>query len=1043
MENKQRLGRGIAVTTEIVPGMSPGHKVARACGAATVLVGLFVLVGWAADIPVLKSMRPGLATMKANTALAFLLAGLSLWGIIAKGRASTHLRWVGLSCALAVTTVAMLTLAQCTFTLDLGIDQLLFRDGPGSPGTSFPGRMAPITALIFFLIGMALLLLDTGQAPRLAQALCSLALFGSFLCCLSYLYGTNSLFPVSWFSSVALHTTVTLVFLSLGVLAAFPNTGLVGLFASEAVGGVLARRLLPPVIVVPVLLGWLRVTGERAGLYGMEFGIALFALVNISIFATLVCWTAAHVERSESGRLRATQSLRESEERYRVLTEALPHMVWIMRPDLTLEFLNRRSSDFTALTVDEVNARGWERLIHPDDLPRMKAAVSGPLERGQTHEVEYRFLHHTGEYRWVISKAVPLKNDAGDVIKWIGSTLDIHDRWLAERRFRVAVEASPVGVFLANLQGKIVLGNSPFEHMFGYDKGELLGAPVERLMPERYRDHHASYRSLYFADPQTKAMGGGRDLWGLRKDGSEFPVEIVLKPVHMEDGLHVLASVIDISGRRAAEQQMRELNATLERRVAERTAALQESEEKFRSAFESASIGVALVAPDGRWLRVNRSLCELVGYTEQELLAIDFQTITHPDDLEANLSNYRQMLAGTIRKYQMEKRYLHKRGHIVPALLSVSLVRDATGHPLYFISQIQDITQRNQAENALAAKEVLLRQFIKHSPAAIAMFDTNMRYLQCSDRWLTDYHLSGKDLTGLSHYEVFPDIPDKWKLVHQRVLAGAVESCDEDPFHRPDGSTEWLQWECRPWHAATEEIGGLIMSTQVVTERKLSKERIKASLREKEALLKEIHHRVKNNLQIVSTLLDLQADHTQDFQALEMFKESWGRVRSMALIHERLYRSQDMARVDFAEYVRHLADDLYRAYKLCDDGIRLELDVDIPPLPIDAAIPCGLLLNELMSNCFKHAFNEATEGLIGVSLCRSDDETNVLSVSDDGAGFPGDIDFRHTTSFGMQLVNTLVDQLAGEIELTTGRGTTFTVRFPTTKKQPNDNGYLS
>jgi PAS domain S-box-containing protein len=203
-----------------------------------------------------------------------------------------------------------------------------------------------------------------------------------------------------------------------------------------------------------------------------------------------------------------------------------------------------------------------------------------------------------------------------------------------------------------------------------------------------------------------------------------------------------------------------------------------------------------------------------------------------------------------------------------------------------------------------------------------------------------------------------------------------------------------------------------------------------ATLREKEVLLKEIHHRVKNNLQIISTLLDLQSDHTQDRQALEMFKESRGRVKSMALIHERLYRSQDLARVDFAEYVRQLAEDLYRSYKVSSEEIELEVNVDVPPLPIDIAIPCGLLLNELMSNCLKHAFKDATEGRIRVTLRGGEDDTNVLTVADDGSGFPDDVDFRSTTSFGMQLVNTLAEQLHGEIELHNHRGTEFTLTFP-------------
>ena len=133
---------------------------------------------------------------------------------------------------------------------------------------------------------------------------------------------------------------------------------------------------------------------------------------------------------------------------------------------------------------------------------------------------------------------------------------------------------------------------------------------------------------------------------------------------------------------------------------------------------------------------------------------------------------------------------------------------------------------------------------------------------------------------------------------------------------------------------------------------------------------------------------------------------------------------------DFAEYIAQLADDLYHSYKVSGDEIVLEVDVDVPPLPIDIAIPCGLLLNELMSNCLKHAFRDASEGHIRVSLQREGVDAIALTVADDGAGFPPDIDFRDTTSFGMQLVNTLVEQLAGVVELKNDRGTVFTVTFP-------------
>jgi PAS domain S-box-containing protein len=132
-------------------------------------------------------------------------------------------------------------------------------------------------------------------------------------------------------------------------------------------------------------------------------------------------------------------------------------------------------------------------------------------------------------------------------------------------------------------------------------------------------------------------------------------------------------------------------------------------------------------------------------------------------------------------------------------------------------------------EEAVKTNEALLRLFIKHAPAAIAMFDTDMRYLQVSDRFLTDYDLEGQDLIGKSHYEVFPNLPDRWKEVHKRILAGAVERCEEDPYVTSDGSTGWLQWESLPWRKGNDEIGGLILFTQVITERKRAEEALRAS----------------------------------------------------------------------------------------------------------------------------------------------------------------------------------------------------------------------
>ncbi|MEE8624961.1 MAG: histidine kinase dimerization/phosphoacceptor domain -containing protein, partial [Acidiferrobacterales bacterium] len=212
-------------------------------------------------------------------------------------------------------------------------------------------------------------------------------------------------------------------------------------------------------------------------------------------------------------------------------------------------------------------------------------------------------------------------------------------------------------------------------------------------------------------------------------------------------------------------------------------------------------------------------------------------------------------------------------------------------------------------------------------------------------------------------------------------------------------------------------------------ERKWADGQLKASLKEKELLLKEVHHRVKNNLQIMSSLLNLQSGYINDKQTLEMFKESQNRVKSMALIHEKLYESEGLTGIDFAEYIRNLTAYLFRLYEVNAKAISLKIDAEKVFLDVSTAISCGLILTELLSNALKYAFPAGREGEIFIDLRSHSNERIKLSVSDNGIGLPKDLDFRNTDSLGLQLVCALTDQLRGTIELERSAGTAFVITF--------------
>lgn len=233
-----------------------------------------------------------------------------------------------------------------------------------------------------------------------------------------------------------------------------------------------------------------------------------------------------------------------------------------------------------------------------------------------------------------------------------------------------------------------------------------------------------------------------------------------------------------------------------------------------------------------------------------------------------------------------------------------------------------------------------------------------------------------------------------------------------------------------PFMGHEEQVEGYVFTATDITQRKQAEGQIRASLEEKELLLKEIHHRVKNNLQVISSLLSLQARQIQDEKAREMFNNSQDRVMSMALIHEKLYRSDELARVNFTDYLRDLTDNLFQSYQIDSQRIQLQLEVENLLLAIDEAIPCGLIINELILNALKHAFPDGREGTLYIYLGhRDEDDQYLLIVRDDGVGLPADLDLARVDSLGLKLVNILVMQLKGRIEMSGAPGAEFRISF--------------
>ena len=437
------------------------------------------------------------------------------------------------------------------------------------------------------------------------------------------------------------------------------------------------------------------------------------------------------------------------------------------------------------------------------------------------------------------------------------------------------LEAAPDAIVVVDRSGRIVIVNQLAERLFGYSREELLGMQIEGLVPQRFREQHTGYRNNYFHEPHTRPMGKGRELSGRRKDGSEFPVEISLSPLKTETGTLVISIIRD---------------STAQKKV----------EAKFRGFLEAAPDAIVVVNREGKIVIINTQAERLFKFTRENLLGMPVETLV-PERFRGRHVGHRGEFFGDPRVRPMG---------------------------------------------------------------------------------------SGLELFGL----------------------------------RSDGSEFPVEISLSP--IDTED--GVLVSAAIrdISERKLVETRLRSSLKEKEVLLKEIHHRVKNNLQIVSSLLNLQMEKLSDTKAIELFKESQNRVRSIALFHEKLYQSRDLGRVEIAEYLKGLANGLFATYGVNPDDIVLAVHTEDIPIGVDAAISCGLIVNELVSNSLKHAFPARRKGQVEVTL-RSAGSDAVLEVADNGVGFPANLDFRSPGTLGLKLVAIFTEQVGGTMDLTREGGTTI------------------
>ncbi len=496
------------------------------------------------------------------------------------------------------------------------------------------------------------------------------------------------------------------------------------------------------------------------------------------------------------------------------------------------------------------------------------------------------------------------------------------------------------------------------------------------------------------------------------KDGRRIPVEIINQLFELNGKLTILSTVRDISVRKLAED------------------ALRRSEEKFRTLFNSAGDAVAIFEMNGHFLEVNEAICEQLGYSREELLHMTRMDIDIPENavvIQKRIEEVQQR--GSIIS---ETVYVRRNGTPIQVEVSCQVI-NYDGSPA-ILSIARDITNRKIFEQMIEYLRHQNELILNSVWEGILGLDSEGRhtFINPSAAKMLGYEV--EELLGKKSHIIWHHTkkdggvyPEEESPIYMACRSFAKYYVREDIFWRKDGTSLPVSYSTSSI-MENDNIVGAVVTFRDITERKQAEEKIMSSLREKELLLREIHHRVKNNLQILTSLISFQIKEDNEPRINQILSECKDRIKTIAIIHEKLYQTKDFSSIEVRKLIADIAGSL--VYSLRDTGNRTDLILNIQDISvgIDIAIPLGLIVNEIVSNSIKHAFSSDMKGEIFVDF-HAQNEEFVLNVHDNGIGFPEDFDIEKSDSLGMYLIYTLAEQLGGSADITSNNGTTVKIHF--------------
>jgi len=935
---------------------------------AVAFIAISVLLSWQLSITTLKGFLSILTTMNPVTAVSFIFSVVSFRLLTAKN-SSKQKNFLGKTFAFLVLIVGVLKLLTFFQGFTFEVDRILFTSKLEADNLlKAPNRMAPNTAILFMLVGITLLLLhvETKRKQMPAHYIAIIIGIGSLFSLIGYLYQVQSFYGLRNNIPMAIHTASSFLMISAAVLFAQPDKGVMKEFTSVYTGSITARLLIPTAILLPIMLGLLRLYGGWAGLYNNEFGAAIFAVLIILTFLGVAWYNTRLLNKRDIQKAEAEMALKESEEQIQAIFRAAPDAVIVINENGEIVQWNLQSEILFGWTAEEVTGKLFSdmvlpeqyRLAHQNALYRfVKTGESSILNK--SFEIKALKKDNT-EFHAALSISPTMLKDS---YLFIGFIRDITERKKmenqlkrfnedlqeqvkirtdeireSEEKYRTLVEQAADAIFINDQQGNLVDVNTRACKMLGYAKEQLLKMNISNL----YTATELAQKPIMYKELRSgERTDVERNM--LHSNGSMIPVNITAQMI--SSGL-IMAIARDITEYKKLLDELRIAKESYFSLMSNIDGIVWEADAKtFQFTFVSKQAERLLKYPTEQWIQeptfwkdhihpedqnwavnycVQCTLEKKAHEFEYRMIAADGRVIWLRDIVTVQTANDEAVkLTGIMVDITEKKKaeeeikeraiQLHTLSNNLPGMMTYRVIREHDGKMRFsYVSEsvkqftgktpeeiIQnpdilyklileedrerfsaaeresfnnlsvfdveirsknssgqirwlhvrsvprklndgrviwdgvhtDITERKLAEKILEEKEQQLRLFVENSPAALVMMDRDMKYIITSKRWMVDYNLGDMEVIGKSHYEIFPEIPQRWKDIHQRCLAGVIEKEDEDMFVRADGSIDWVRWEIHPWYKYSGEIGGIIMFTEVITDRKKAELRLAESER--------------------------------------------------------------------------------------------------------------------------------------------------------------------------------------------------------------------